>query len=95
MDLEWLATTLASDATDGEGVLPTWFRPLDRSHRIVGRATTVTMGRDDSSAFREAMERGPSLPEANVLVAGEGATSRRAFMAESSLASCCSRAMWR
>jgi 4-hydroxy-4-methyl-2-oxoglutarate aldolase len=80
MDLQWLATTLASDATDGEGVLPTWCRPLDRSHRIVGRATTVTMGRDDSSAFREAMERGPSLPGANVLVAGGGSTSRRACM---------------
>src|SRR5690348_10403347 len=80
MDLDWLATTLASDAADGEGALPHWVRPLERSYRVIGRATTVTIARDDTTAFRAAMNAGPSMPGASVLVAGGASTSRRACM---------------
>ena len=73
---EWLATTLASDASDGEGVLPLWIRPLAPEMRVVGRASTATVGRDDSLSFRQAAERGPEV--GTVLVVGGAATSRRA-----------------
>src|SRR5262245_47243171 len=75
---EWLAATLASDATDGEGTLPADIRALVPEHAVVGRASTATVARDDSSAFREAAQRGPHA--GRVLVVGGGRTSRRALM---------------
>jgi regulator of RNase E activity RraA len=77
---DWLATTLASDATDGEGVLPLWIRPLDPEMRVVGRASTATVARDDSLSFRQAAERGSEV--GTVLVVGGAATSRRACMGD-------------
>ena len=77
-ETDWLVTTLASDATDGEGVLPGWIRPLSPDFHVVGRASTATVSRDDSLHFRLAAERGPDV--GTVLVVGGGTTSRRACM---------------
>lgn len=78
--LAWLRATLASDATDGEGVLPSWIRPLSEDFRVVGRATTATVARDDSLTFRQATERGPD--PGTVLVIGGARSSRRACMGD-------------
>ena len=75
---DWLATTLASDATDGEGVLPTFIRPLSPAMRVVAQASTVTVTRDDALSFREATDRGPA--SGTVLVVGGASGSRRACM---------------
>jgi 4-hydroxy-4-methyl-2-oxoglutarate aldolase len=75
---DWLAATLASDAADGDGVLPASIRPLSPDMRVVGRATTATVARDDSLSFREATERGPR--PGTVLVVGGASGSRRACM---------------
>ena len=75
---DWLATTLASDATDGEGVLPISIRPLSPEMRVVARANTATVARDDALSFREATERGPR--PGTVLVVGGASGSRRACM---------------
>ena len=74
----WLATTLASDATDGEGVLPTFIRPLSAEMRVVAQATTATVARDDALSFRQATGHGPS--PGTVLVVGGASGSRRACM---------------
>ncbi len=80
MELDWLATTLASDATDGEGVLPLFLRPLSSDMHVVGRVSTATVARDDSLSFRQAAERGPEV--GTVLLIGGAATSRRACMGD-------------
>ena len=76
--VDWLVTTLASDASDGEGVLPLHIRPLSPDLHVVGRASTATVSRDDSLHFRQAAERGPEV--GTVLVVGGAGTSRRACM---------------
>lgn len=78
MTNEWLAATLASDATDGAGVLPLWIRPLSESIRIVGQVSTALVTTDDNLDFRQAMERGPQ--PGTVLVVGGGSESRHACM---------------
>ena len=75
---DWLATTLASDATDGEGVLPTFIHPLSPAMRVVAQATTATVARDDALSFRQATDRGPA--PGTVLVVGGASGSRRACM---------------
>ena len=73
---EWLAATLASDATEGQGVLPNFILPLQPNTRVVGPAHVVLMSQDDNLAMRKAMDA-PPLP-GTVLVVGGGSTSRTA-----------------
>jgi regulator of RNase E activity RraA len=73
---EWLAATLASDATEGKGVLPNFIFPLQPDSRVVGPALVALMSQDDNLAIRQALEL-PPRPGA-VLVAAGGNTSRTA-----------------
>ena len=50
---EWLAATLASDATEGEGVLPNFILPLQPASRVVGPARVALMSQDDNLALRK------------------------------------------
>lgn len=73
---DWLASTLAADATEGRGVLPTWISSLKPDARAVGPAFVALMSQDDNLSVREAMQA-PHAPGSVLVVAG-GSTSRTA-----------------
>jgi 4-hydroxy-4-methyl-2-oxoglutarate aldolase len=73
---EWLAATLASDATEGHGVLPSWIHALTLEARAVGPAFVALMSQDDNLSVREALKASP--PPGSVLVVAGGSTSRTA-----------------
>jgi 4-hydroxy-4-methyl-2-oxoglutarate aldolase len=73
---DWLASTLASDATEGLGVLPSWINSLKPDARVVGPAFVAVMGQDDNLSVREAIQT-PHSPGSVMVVAG-GSTSRTA-----------------
>ena len=75
---EWLASTLASDAAEGRGVLPPWIGSLKPGGRAVGPALVALMGQDDNLSVREAIQT-PHSPGSVLVVAG-GSTSRTATM---------------
>lgn len=72
----WLAATLASDATEGQGVLPNTLLPLRSGSRVVGLARVVLMSQDDNLSVRKVMEAPPAA--GTVLVVAGGSTSRTA-----------------
>ena len=72
----WLATTLASDATEGQGILPNTILPLRPASRVVGPASVVLMSQDDNLSVRKVMEAPPA--PGSVLVAAGGSASRTA-----------------
>ena len=72
----WLTSTLASDATEGRGVLPLWIGSLKPGARAVGPAFVALMSQDDNLSVREAIKA--SLPPGSVLVVAGGSTSRTA-----------------
>ncbi len=78
--VEWLTSTLASDATGGRGVLPSWVRPVRDGLRTVGYASTATIVEDDNLAVRQALTAGPHAGA--VLVIGGGDSSRAACMGD-------------
>jgi 4-hydroxy-4-methyl-2-oxoglutarate aldolase len=55
--LEELSSSLASDATQGEGVLPGYVTSLERGQRLVARARVATVGVDDNGAIRAILDR--------------------------------------
>ena len=73
---EWLASTLASDATEGRGVLPAWIGLLASEARVIGPAFVALMSQDDNLSVREAIH----APQASgsVLIVAGGSTSRTA-----------------
>jgi 4-hydroxy-4-methyl-2-oxoglutarate aldolase len=73
---EWLAATLASDATEGQGILPHFIVPLRPDSRVVGPARVVLMSQDDNLSVRKVMEAPPA--PGTVLVVAGGSTSRTA-----------------
>lgn len=73
---DWLSATLASDATDGRGVLPPSIRALWPDSRVVGPAFVVQASQDDNAAVVQAMAAAP--PVGCVLVVGGQCTSRTA-----------------
>ena len=73
---DWLGATLASDAAEGRGVLPTWIGTLRPGSRVVGPAFVVQAAQDDNLALSEAL--GSSPPAGCVLVVGGHSTSRAA-----------------
>ncbi|HET7405745.1 MAG TPA: hypothetical protein VFJ21_01235 [Mycobacteriales bacterium] len=77
---DWLATTLASDATGGEGVLDPLVRALRQGQRVVGRALVAAVGRDDNAAMRDVAAASPA--PGTVLVVGGAAQSRTAVMGD-------------
>ena len=56
----WLAATLASDATEGQGVLPNTILPLRPASHVVGSAHVVLMSRDDNLSVRKVLEAPPA-----------------------------------
>ena len=72
----WLASTLASDAAEGRGVLPNTIAPLRADLRVVGPARVVLMSQDDNLSVREAMATAQA--PGTVLVVAGGSTSRTA-----------------
>lgn len=75
---DWLASTLASDATNGQGVLPYWIRPLRTDSRVVGPAFVALMSLNDNLAVRNAIAAQPT--PGSVLVAAGGSESRTATL---------------
>lgn len=73
---EWLASTLASDASEGQGVLPQNILPLQPGTRLVGPARVVLMSRDDNLSVRVLLDT-PPVPGC-VLIAAGGEASRTA-----------------
>ena len=55
----WLTSTLASDATEGRGVLPPWIGSLKPGARAVGPAFVALMSQDDNLSVREAIKASP------------------------------------
>jgi regulator of RNase E activity RraA len=76
----WLASTLASDASEGQSVLPPWIGALKPGTRVVGRAFVVLMSQDDNLSVREAV-KSPHAPD-TVLVAAGGCASRTATIGD-------------
>ncbi len=72
----WLVATLASDATEGQGVLPNTILPLRSTSHIVGPALVALMSQDDNLAVRKVLEAPPA--PGTVLVVAGGSTSRTA-----------------
>ncbi len=72
----WLAATLASDATEGQGILPNTILPLRPASHVVGPARVVLMSQDNNLSVRKVMETLPA--PGTVLVAAGGSASRTA-----------------
>jgi 4-hydroxy-4-methyl-2-oxoglutarate aldolase len=72
----WLAATLASDATEGQGVLPNTILALRADSHVVGPARVVLMSQDDNLSVRAVLEAPPA--PGSVLVVAGGSTSRTA-----------------
>jgi 4-hydroxy-4-methyl-2-oxoglutarate aldolase len=77
---DWLASTLAADASGGEGVLPAWVRALSPSATAVGRALVVSTARDDNQAMRD-VAAAVKVPRTVLVVAG-GEASRTAILGD-------------
>lgn len=74
---EWLAATLAADATEGRQVLPPgWLNPIKPGSKVLGPAFTVEASQDDNQALVNALASQP--PEGSVLVVSGMNTSRTA-----------------
>ena len=73
---DWLSATLASDGSEGRGVLPPWIRVLWPDRRVVGPAFVVQASQDDNAAVVQAVATPP--PPDSVLVVGGQSTSRTA-----------------
>jgi len=72
----WLASALASDATEGRNVLPPWIGPLKPAAQVVGPSFVALMSQEDNLSVREAMQAAHS--PGSVLVVAGGGTSRTA-----------------
>ena len=75
---EWLVATLASDAAEGQGVLPNFILPLRPDSRLVGLARVALMSQDDNLVMQQVMGA-PPVPGTVLVVAG-GGTSRSAII---------------
>ncbi|GCE26268.1 diguanylate cyclase [Dictyobacter alpinus] len=73
---EWLNATLASDASEGEGVLPGNILPLQANALVVGPAYVLLMSQDDNLSVRKVLENLPA--PGTVLVVAGGSSSRAA-----------------
>ncbi len=76
---DWLTATLASDATQGKGVVQPGLRPLEREWRIAAPAYVVQASHDDNQAVVTALA---SVPAGCVLVVSGHATSRTATIGD-------------
>ncbi len=74
----WLTTTLASDATQGQGILPNTILPLQPSSHIIGPARVVVVSQDDNLSVRKALEAPPATGSVFVVIGSS--TSRTAII---------------
>lgn len=72
----WLASTLAADASDGQGVLPNTILPLRPDSQLVGPARVILLSQDDNLSVRAILAE--PLEPGSVLVAAGGSASRTA-----------------
>jgi regulator of RNase E activity RraA len=77
---DWLATTLASDATGARGVLAPWIRALRPGQRVVGPALVVALSRDDNAAMKDVAAAEPAF--GTVLVVAGASESLTACMGD-------------
>lgn len=70
----WLSSTLAADAAEGRGALPTWIRALVPDVTVVGPAFVVMATTDDNRPFVDAVGAPP--PPGSVLVMAGHTESR-------------------
>jgi len=75
---DWLAATLASDAAEGRGALPTWISSLRPTACVIGPALTALVSQDDNLAVRQAI--GAPSARGSVLVVASGSSSRTAVI---------------
>jgi regulator of RNase E activity RraA len=77
---DWLASTLASDATGGAGALPTWVHALSPEAVVTGPALVAVVARDDNRAMRDV----PAAVAApgTVLVVSGASESRTAILGD-------------
>lgn len=73
---DWLASTLASDATGGRNVLPEWIHALKPNSLVVGPAFVVLAAHEDNLAVVQALKKAP--PQGCVMVVAGMNTSRTA-----------------
>jgi 4-hydroxy-4-methyl-2-oxoglutarate aldolase len=73
---DWLASALASDASDGKGVLPPWIGSLKPEAQAIGPAFVVLVSQDDNLSVREAIRAMPR--PGSILVVAGASTSRTA-----------------
>jgi 4-hydroxy-4-methyl-2-oxoglutarate aldolase len=76
---DWLTSTLASDATGGEGAMDGPL-PIRAGQLIAGYASTVAVAAGDNLELREAIKRGPD--PGHVLVVASAGPSLRAVMGD-------------
>ena len=76
---EWLTATLASDATQGQGVVQPGLRPLERDWRIAAPAYVIQASHDDNLPVVTALA---TAPPGCVLVVSGHATSRTATIGD-------------
>jgi regulator of RNase E activity RraA len=77
-DIDWLTSSLASDAAGGRGVFGGSIRPLVAGRRVAGRVSTATVSQDDNLFIRRATRLGPT--DGRILVAGGAALSHSSCM---------------
>lgn len=75
---DWLATAVASDASEGRGVLPAAIRPLVRGQHVVGPAFTVQSSTDDNTHVKNSASVPP--PRGSILVVAGHEESERATL---------------
>jgi regulator of RNase E activity RraA len=76
----WLASTVASDATGGSGVIFGPIHALSPAATVVGPALVVTVSTDDNLAMRDVPAAVPG--PGTVLVVAGGAASRTAILGD-------------
>jgi 4-hydroxy-4-methyl-2-oxoglutarate aldolase len=74
----WLTATLASDATEGKGILPNTILPLQYPTQAIGPARVVLVSKDDNLAVRNSMKTPPAA--GTVLIVAGGSASRTAII---------------
>jgi 4-hydroxy-4-methyl-2-oxoglutarate aldolase len=70
----WLTATLASDASEGQGILPNTILALQHPSRLVGPARVMLVSQDDNLAVRNVMKEMPA-PGTILVVAGGSASN--------------------
>jgi 4-hydroxy-4-methyl-2-oxoglutarate aldolase len=70
----WLTAALASDASEGQGVLPNTILALQHSSLIIGPARVMLVSKDDNLAVHNVLKELPA-PGTILIVAGGSASS--------------------